>query len=409
MRLGEVERLRGELAEFVADVFGSLPRRDQRWWGECYLRGLMLDGRRKSIQPMADRLPDGNMQALQQFVNQSPWDPLPVRQRIAERLCEVIQPEVWVVDDVSFPKCGTASAGVAWQYCGALGKRANCQVAVSVHAATDTASCPLEWELFLPEEWAADHQRRRRAGIPDAVGHVSKTRQALGLLERLAAQGLQVPVIVADAGYGRSVSFRLALEERGWSYVVAVDPKEIARPAAAEPLQPVYGGLGPPTLPRYREAARPLPGLIETGTRFEEVTWRQGSKGSMTSHFAVIEVRPSGKEATRTTQEQAGGRSRWDGVLPLRTMLVEQPEEAAEPTGYWMTNLPATTPIADLVRWAKMRWRIEHDYRELKHGLGMDHFEGRTWRGWHHHVTLVTAAQAFLTLRRLDPKAQTPA
>ncbi|WP_435279708.1 IS701 family transposase [Streptomyces sp. 1222.5] len=199
----------------MADVFGSLPRRDQRRWGECYLRGLMLDGRRKSIQPMAERLPDGNMQVLQQFVNQSPWDWLPVRRRIAERLCEAVGPEVWVVDDVSFPKCGTASAGVAWQYCGALGKRANCQVAVSVHAATDTASCPLEWELFLPGEWTHDDGRRRRAGIPEEVGHASKTHLALGLLDRLAGQGLAVPVIVADAGYGRSVSFRLALEQRG--------------------------------------------------------------------------------------------------------------------------------------------------------------------------------------------------
>ncbi|MFG2526113.1 transposase [Streptomyces sp. NPDC048527] len=218
-----------------------------------------------------------------------------------------------------------------------------------------------------------------------------------------------MPVIVADAGYGRSVSFRLELEQRGWSYVMAVDPKEVARPAAAEPFQPAYGGLGPPTLPRYREAARPLTSFVDIDTSFEEVAWRQGSKGWMTSRFAVIEVRPSGKEACRTAQERAGGRSRWDGVLPLRTLLVEQPADAAGPTGYWMTNLPATTPITDLARWAKMRWRIEHDYRELKHGLGLDHFEGRTWRGWHHHVTLVTAAQAFITLRRLDPKAHTPA
>lgn len=404
-----MERLRGELSEFVGDVFASLPRRDQRRWGACYLRGLMLDGRRKSIQPMAERLPDGNMQALQQFVNQSPWEWTPVRQRIAQRLCEAISPEVWVVDDVSFPKCGTASVGVARQYCGALGKRANCQVAVSVHAATDTASCPLEWELFLPEEWTDDDRRRRRAGVPDEARHASKTRLALGLLEGLAAQGLAVPVIVADAGYGRSVAFRLALEERGWSYVMAVDPKEIARPATAEPYQPVYGGLGPPTLPRYREAPRPLTRFVDADTSFEEVTWRQGSKSAMTSRFAVLEVRPSGKEACRTAQEQGGGRRRWDGVLPLRTLLVEQPADEAEPTGYWMTNLPATTPVADLVRWAKMRWRIEHDYRELKHGLGLDHFEGRTWRGWHHHVTLVTAAQAFLTLRRLDPKARMPA
>jgi SRSO17 transposase len=197
--------------------------------------------------------------------------------------------------------------------------------------------------------------------------------------------------------------------------VVAVNPKEIARPAGAEPWQSEYGGLGPPTLPRYREAAEPLTALVDSGTRFESVVWRQGSKGSkgskgtMTSRFAVLEVRPSGKEATRTAQEAAGGRSRWNGVLPLRTLLIEQPAEAAEPTGYWMTDLLATAPVADLVRWAKMRRRIEHDYRELKHGLGLDHFEGRTWRGWHHHVTLVTTAQAFLTLRRLDPKTRMPA
>ncbi|CCK25227.1 IS4 family transposase [Streptomyces davaonensis JCM 4913] len=405
----EVNRLRAALGLFVEDVFASVPRKDQRARGECYLRGLMLDGRRKSIQPMAQRLPDGNMQALQQFVNQSPWQWTPVRRRIAERLVEVVRPEVWVIDDVSFPKCGRASVGVARQYCGALGKRANCQVAVSVHAATDRASCPLEWELFLPGEWTHDVPRRQAAGVPDEVVHVTKPRLALGLLDRLAHWLASVPVIVADAGYGRSVSFRLAQEERGWSYVMAVEPKEIARPAAAEPHLPPYQGLGPPTLPRYREPARPLPQLVDASTRFQSVTWRQGSKGSMTSRFAVLEVRPSGKEATRTAQEHAGGRSTWDGVLPLRTLLVEQPEGSAEPTGYWMTNLPATTAIADLVRFAKMRWRIEHDYRELKHGLGLDHFEGRTWRGWHHHVTLVTAAQAFLTLRRYDPKAPTKA
>ncbi|MFD6293170.1 IS701 family transposase [Streptomyces anthocyanicus] len=401
----EVGRLRAALELFVADVFASVPRRDQRAKGECYLRGLMLDGRRKSIQPMAERLPDGNMQALQQFVSQSPWEWTPVRRRIAQRLCEVIRPEVWVVDDVSFPKCGKASVGVARQYCGAVGKRANCQVAVSVHAATDVASCPLEWELFLPEQWADDAPRRRAAGVPDHVGHASKSRLALGLLDRLAGWLPSVPVIVADAGYGRSVSFRLALEDRRWSYVVAVDPKETVQLEAAEPYRVPYGGLGPPTRSCYREPARALRDLVDAATAFEQVTWRNGSKGGMTSRFAVLRVRPAGKVARHTAQEQAGGRDRWDGVLPLRTLLVEQPHEAGEPTGFWMSNLPASTPVTDLVRWAKMRWRIEHDYRELKHGLGLDHFEGRTWRGWHHHVTLVTAAQAFLTLRRLDPKA----
>ncbi|MFE6427193.1 MULTISPECIES: IS701 family transposase [Streptomyces] len=394
MRLGEVERLRGELSEFVADVFASVPRRDQRRWGACCLRGLMLDGRRKSIQPMAERLPDGNMQALQQFVNQSPWDPLPVRQRIAQRLTEVVTPEVWVVDDVSFPKCGTASVGVARQYCGAVGKRANCQVAVSVHAATDTASCPLNWELYLPREWTDEPGRCRKAGVPDHVAHQEKWRLALGLLDTLTGWQLKAPVVVADAGYGVCTPFRLGLEERGLAYVLALTGKEVAHPEHALPHQPDYGGLGPPTLPRYRTPPHAVSVLAsEAGDgRFTEVTWRRGSKGVMTSRFAVLTVRPAGKQSLAAVQEAGGGRNRQDA-----------------PTGYWISNLPVTTPVTDLVRWAKMRWRIEHDYRELKHGLGLDHFEGRTWRGWHHHVTLVTAAQAFLTLRRLDPKAHMPA
>lgn len=405
-----MERLRGELSEFVADVFASLPRRDQRRWGGCYLRGLMLDGRRKSIQPMAERLPDGNMQALQQFVNQSPWDPLPVRQRIAQRLTEAVTPEVWVIDDVSFPKCGTRSVGVARQYCGALGKRANCQVAVSVHAATDTASCPLDWQLYLPREWTDDAARCRAAGVPEDVGHREKWRLALDLLDTLADWKLAPPVIVADAGYGTSTSFRLGLEERGLHYVVALTGKEVAHPEGVEPFQPPCGGLGPPTLPRYRTEPCSLSRLASAeSVGFSEVTWREGSKGPMTSRLTVLRVRPAGKQALRAAQEAGGGRYQWDGVLPVRTVLVERPDGQAEPNGYWITNLPTDTPIEDMVRWAKMRWRIEHDYRELKHGLGLDHFEGRTWRGWHHHVTLVTAAQAFLTLHRLHPKARTPA
>ncbi|CAM5579436.1 IS701 family transposase ISSav4 [Streptomyces alboniger] len=210
----EVDRLRAALGLFVADVFASVPRKDQRAKGECYLRGLMLDGRRKSIQPMAERLPDGDMQALQQFVSQSPWDWTPVRLRIAEETLPgdpagSVGGRRRVVSQV---RAGVG--GGRPPVLGTLGKRANCQVAVSVHAATDTASCPLEWDLFLPEEWADDHQRRRRAGVPDDIGHVSKGRLALGLLDRLAKWLGPVPVIVADAGYGRSVSFRLALEAR---------------------------------------------------------------------------------------------------------------------------------------------------------------------------------------------------
>jgi SRSO17 transposase len=370
----------------------------------------MLDGRRKSIQPMAERLADGNEQNLQQFVNQSPWDPAPVQRRIAERIVPLISPDAWAVDDVSVPKDGRMSVGVARQYCGALGKRANCQVAVSVHAVSDTASCPLQWRLFLPEEWVQDTGRRRAAHVPEQVGHREKWRLALDALDELAGWGFAPPVVVADAGYGASTPFRLALEERDLSYVLALTGKEVAHEEAAEPHRPAYGGLGPPTLPRYRTQPQSMARLAAQApvSRFSEITWRAGSKGAMTSRFAVLRVRPAGKHALRAAQEAGGGHYQWDGILPPRTLLVEWPADQAAPTGYWISDLPADTPVEDLVRRAKMRWRIEHDYRELKHGLGLDHFEGRSWRGWHHHVTLVTAAHAFLTEHRLTPKAPTP-
>lgn len=268
MKLGDVERLRGELAEFVGDVFGSLPRQDQRRWGVCYLRGLMLDGRRKSIQPMAERLPDGNMQALQQFVSQSPWDPSPVRRRIAQRLTEVIRPQVRVIDDVSFPKCGRASAGVARQYCGALGKRANCQVAVSVHAATDTASCPLDWQLYLPQEWTADPDRCRRAGIPDGTVHQEKWRLALGLLDSVTEWGLRAPVVVADAGYG--VSTPLPSRPSGAGPVLrAGTDREGSRPRAGHRAPPAGLRRTGPTdsSPIPNVAAGPVPPRGRGGCR----------------------------------------------------------------------------------------------------------------------------------------------
>nr|WP_312846334.1 transposase [Streptomyces sp. WAC06273] len=217
-------------------------------------------------------------------------------------------------------------------------------------------------------------------------------------------QNVEAPVVVADAGYGVCTPFRLGLKERGLAYVLALTGKEVAHPENALPHQPDYGGLGPPTLPRYRTPPHAVSVLAsEAGDgRFTEVTWRRGSKGVMTSRFAVMTVRPAGKQSLAAVQEAGGGRNRWDGVLPARTLLVEWPDGQDAPTGYWISNLPVTTPVTDLVRWAKMRWRIEHDYRELKHGLGLDHFEGRTWRGWHHHVTLVTAAQAFLTFSSMS-------
>ncbi|MBB5490995.1 IS701 family transposase [Nocardiopsis metallicus] len=411
MDLDAVEELREDLDAFCAEVFASIPRRDSRQWGGCYLRGLMLDGRRKSIQPMAERLPDGNMQALQQFVASSPWEHTPVRRRIATKVSQAINPDAWVIDDTSFPKAGNHSAGAVRQWCGALGKKSLCQVGVSLHAVTDAASVPLDWRLFLPKEWAdpAD-ARRAKTGIPDGVGHREKWRLALDMIDQARSWGLQDQVVVADAGYGQNHAFREGLAERGLDYVVAVREDVNAHPGQAVPHLPERRkGRGCPPQPRYRTPARSLKELaLEQGRgALRRCTWRQGSRGSMRGRFLVMAVRPAGAAAHKAALEKAGGRSGWDGVLPPETLIAEWPPHHEAPTDYWLSSLPADTVLRHLVRLAKIRWRIEHDYRELKHGLGLDHYEGRTWRGWHHHVTLVTAAQAFLTLRRLDPKTQT--
>ncbi|MEU8139716.1 IS701 family transposase [Streptodolium elevatio] len=412
MDVRRIEGLRIELAEFVADVFASVPRRDQRAKGDCYLRGLMLDGRRKSVQAMAGRLPDGNEQNLQQFVNQSPWDPVPVLRRIAERMVPLIGPDAWVVDDVSFPKDGRWSVATAPQWCGALGKQANCQVAVTVHAVTDRVSCPLDWRLFVPEEWAHDTERRTRTGIPDGVGHREKWRLALDEIDELGSWGLAPPVVVADAGYGQNAEFRAELTRRDLAFVVAVRGDLNVQAHDAVPVALPRSGTGRPSEPRYRLPPQRVNQLATSAGRdaFSEVTWRPGSRGPMHSRFLALRVRPAGRRARQhATTAATDHDGSWNGVLPALWLLAEWPLDRDIPTGFWLSNLPADTPVTALVRLAKIRRRIEHDYRELKHGLGLDHFEGRSWRGWHHHVTLATAAHAFLTQHRLHPKAPTPA
>ncbi|MEV2234104.1 IS701 family transposase [Streptomyces phaeochromogenes] len=409
----EVNRMRATLGFFVADVFASVPRRDQRAKGDCYLRGLMLDGRRKSIQAMASRLPDGNEQNLQQFVNQSTWDPVPVQRRICERMLPLVAPAAWVIDDVSVPKDGQMSVAVAPQYCGALGKRANCQVAVSVHAASDTASCPLQWRLFLPEDWAFDRDRRARTRIPPNVTHREKWRLALDMLDTLAEWGMKAPAVVADAAYGTNAHLRAALQERRLAYMLAIRADVTAYPFDTKPEAPARKGtVGCWPQPRYRHRAPSVAAVVAglERTDFTTLTWRQGSRGELRSRFAAVRVRPAGKAVERPIKATASAEQGWwDGVLPDCWLLTEWPEDAEAPTEYWLSNLPADTPITDLVALAKVRWRIEHDYRELKHGLGLDHFEGRSWPGWHHHITLVTAAHAFLTEQRLAPKVPGPA
>lgn len=403
--------MRAELDEFVGEVFASLARKDQRSKGGLYLRGLMLEGRRKSMQPMGDRL-GIDYQQLQQFVSSSPWPVEPVRRQLARKAVGLIGPGAWVVDDTGFVKDGPASPGVARQYSGTLGKIGNVQIGVSIHSVTDAASCPLDWRLFLPEPWddtcseTNEHAelvtaRRAKAQIPDTVRHRPKWELALEMIDELRTWGLTPPVMVGDAGYGEIGYFRTGLTERDIPYVVQVKSSTSLHDAAAPFEMPApTGKRGHPfTTASYQSApvqaktyAQALP-----ADAFEEVSWRQGSKGEMNSRFAARRVRPANRNLPRNA----------DGSLPECWLLIEWPDSAAEPTDYWLSTLPADTPIAELVRLGKIRWRIEHDYRELKHGLGLDHFEGRTWQVWHHHVTLVTAAHLFITSQRLtaDPKA----
>ena len=401
----KLQRVRGRLVEFAAEMFEPMQRKDQRRWGEVYLRGLMLDGRRKSIEPMAARLADGDEQCLQQFVSQSPWDEAAVRKRLAVRMSEEIAPEAWIVDDTGFPKFGNSSVGVTHQYCGALGKVANCQVGVSISAAAEEASCPIDWRLFMPSEWDEDTERRAKAHVPDEVRHVAKWRLALQMIDELRGWGLEPPVVLGDAAYGDASEFRTGLEERELDYVVQVKPQTSAYASDARPEQPNYAGAGRPPKPRCRQKPSSLRELaLAAGPKAAvEVSWREGTRGELRSRFLALRVRP----ANVGLRNRA---SREGTELALRWLVCEWPEGAEEPVKYWLSNLPGDTPLQQLVRLAKLRWRIEHDYRELKDALGLDHFEGRSYRGWNHHVTLVSVAHAFLTLeRRRRPPARAAA
>ena len=402
VRAADLAVQRAALVEFAEEMYGSLARCDQRAKGEQYVRGLMLEGRRKSIQPMAARLPDGDEQGLQQFITDSPWSDRPVRRRLARRMTVEIEPEGWIIDDTGLPKDGRFSPGVAHQYCGALGKTANCQVIVSVNAATDRASCPLDWRLFLPEAWDADDERRARAKIPEDVRHRPKWQLALDILDELIAWGLAHQVVQADGGYGDITAFRLGLEERKLAYVVQVKGTTSAQPGDAAPVTPVYQGRGRPRAARYPDPPSNLRDLaLAAGPdSARAVCWREGDSGPLNSHFICLRIRPA-NDAQRDA----------DGVLPERWLLAEWPPGKPEPVKYWLSNLPADTPLKRLVELAKLRWRVEHDYRELKQCLGLDHYEGRSYRGLQHHLTCVTVAHAFLTTCRLargDPDNARP-
>jgi SRSO17 transposase len=393
MTESEIEKCRRRLEQFLADLLEPLGRRERRHWSSVYIRGLLLDGERKSIEPMAARLPEGNVQALQQLIGQSPWPWAPVWQRLAQRMTAELTPDpVWVVDDTGFPKQGHHSVGVARQYSGTLGKTANCQVAVSLHQVGAEASAILDWRLYLPESWAQDPERRAAAGIPAAVKFQTKWQLALALIDEARAWGLRGGVVLADAGYGEATEFRAGLGTRQLPYALGI-PSTVRVWRKPPRLRKARGRGRRLTVYHYGEqrpcAAREV---AESAPGWKQVRWREGTKGWLESRFYACRVQP------------AHGFDEGDPPHPEVWLLAEWPSGEKEPTKYFLCDLPGNSTLRRLVRIVKSRWKIEQDYQQLKEELGLDHYEGRSWTGWHHHVTLVMLAHSFLTLEMLRSK-----
>jgi SRSO17 transposase len=393
----------GRLAEYAATFADEFPQARPALWAGVYLQGLLLDGERKSIEPLSRRvtLPDElNVkdpdQALQQFVNQSPWDERLVLKRYRSLLAQTFAgPDgIFLFDDVSFPKQGSHSVGVQRQYCGALGKKANCQVAVSVHYVSPKGHYPLDLRLYLPECWLCDERRLDKAGVPQAERRaLTKPEIALELLDGVRAEGLAARAVVADAGYGSCGEFRDGLEARGLPYIVGVSGEAVVftQPPRWESPQPSgRSGGRPRTRPRLAEdSPRPiaLKELAKTA-RLRKVTWREGTKGKLSGRFAWLRVWPAGGW-------QSGACA---GKGPMWLLIEEQADGEIK---YAFSNLPEGTGIKKAVRLWKSRWPVEQGYQQMKEELGLDHFEGRSWRGFHHHAAMVMLAYGFLLRERL--------
>jgi SRSO17 transposase len=368
----------------------------------AYCTGLLLPGERKSIEPMAARIAPGRVQATHQslhhVVAQAEWDDAAVLRAVREWVLPAIERHgpirYWIVDDTAFPKKGTHSVGVARQYCGALGKQDNCQVAVSLSVANDRASLPIAYRLYLPETWANDPARRAKAGVPEEVAFATKPAIALGQIQQALAEGVPVGVVLGDAGYGDETAFRVGVRDLGLRYVLGIRSATSVWPPGEAPLPPLpWSGRGrPPSRLRRSPEHRPVPvkelALGLSARAWRTVTWREGSRAALTSRFAALRVRP----AHRDTARSEPWAEEW--------LLIEWPRGATEPTKYWLSNLPRHTALKDLVQAAKARWVIERDYQELKQEIGLGHYEGRGWRGFHHHASLSIAAYGFLVAER---------
>jgi SRSO17 transposase len=368
-----------------------------------YCTGLLLPGERKSVEPMAARLAPENVrrmhQSLHHVVADAPWSDEAVLDRCLETVVPAMlrrDPVVaWVVDDTGFPKKGRESVGVARQYCGQVGKQDNCRVAVSLSVSTETASMPVAFQLYLPEVWIKDRKRRKKTGVPDEVQFRTKPEIALDQIRRARERGIPEGVVLADAGYGNDTHFRTELTKQEMTYVAGIQssttvwrPGEEPKPAPAR-----KSGTGRPRKLLQRDAKHQPVSVKELALSlpadaWKKVTWRQGVKQKLQSRFAALRVRPAHRDEERSQPH------------PEEWLLIEWPVGESEPIKYCLSTVPADIALVELVHLAKHRWIIERDYQELKQELGLGHYEGRGWRGFHHHATLCIAAYGFLVAER---------
>ncbi|WP_133670934.1 IS701 family transposase [Burkholderia pseudomallei] len=389
--------------EYLEHLCKAVGHSDRRAGLTGYCRGLMLPLKRKSVEPLAAHLEPQRVsarhQSLHHFVSKSEWSDAALLEQVRRWVLPHMDPAkglYWIIDDTGFPKKGKHSVGVARQYCGQLGKQDNCQVAVSLSVATEEASLPVAYQLYLPQDWIDDLEQRVQAGVPHEIEFATKPQIAITQLREARQSGAPDGIVLADAGYGNDTAFRDAVGELGLQYSVGIQSSTRVWPPGRAPLpaEPSQGKSGRP-----RSLQRRVPGHEPVSVKelalaldpscYRTVSWREGTRAMLSSRFAAVRVRASHRDYWRAAPRA----EEW--------LLIEWPTGELEPTKYWLSTLSGDTPMDRLVHVAKMRWRIERDYQDLKQEFGLGHFEGRGWRGFHHHASLCIAAYGFLVAQRL--------
>ena len=402
MDLASLDDSESRFAAYVEGLVGVIGHADREQPLHDYCVGLIMPGERKSVEPMAALTAPARVgaqhQKLLHFVNTSPWSDDEVLAQVREMVVPSLERhgpiEAWIMDDTGLPKKGRHSVGVGRQYCGQLGKQENCQVAVSLSLANHHASLPIAYRLYLPEDWAGDGKRRRKAGVPEDVRFMTKPEIALEQIRRACEDGVARGVVLTDPAYGNDARFRHGISALGLMYSVGIQSTTLVWLPGSKPRSRPKGGRErSPDLVSVKDLALGL-----RPTTWRTIKWREGTNEWLSSRFARLRVRVGHRH-----QLAEGSTDEW--------LLIEWPKGEKEPTKYWLSTLPETMSCRDLVDITKLRWRVERDYQELKQEVGLGHFEGRGWRGFHHHATMCIAAYAFLISERetIPPSGPRPA